>query len=363
MAAGEEKQAGVTAAEQEYLANLGEAALASNVIGATVYTSEAEDAETIGEINDLVVADDGTIDAAVIGVGGFLGVGEKNVAISFDSIRWTDKDGEQIAVLETTKEDLEAAPEFVPDETAMAPAEEPLVEEPAEGADEMAAAPAEEPAEGTDEMAAAPTEEPTDEGAGEMAAAPAEEPAEGADVAEAPAEEPATGGEDVAEAPAEEPAEGTDIAEAPAEEPAAGTDIAQAPVEEPLTPTEPGMAPADQATGPVLTDVTSGTLSAEQLIGATVYAQGDENVGDVGDVRLMADGSGIDAIIIDVGGFLGMGEKPVALAFEALTFKTDESGSIYVYTQFTRDELDAAPEYDEATYEAERETMRLSMRE
>jgi hypothetical protein len=122
------------------------------------------------------------------------------------------------------------------------------------------------------------------------------------------------------------------------------------------------MAPADQATGPVLTDLAAGSISTEQLIGATVYGQGDENVGEIGDVRLLADGSGVDAVVIDVGGFLGMGEKPVALAFEALTFKTDESGSIYVYTQFTRDELDAAPAYDEATYEAERDTMRLSMR-
>ncbi|MGH6925390.1 MAG: PRC-barrel domain-containing protein [Propylenella sp.] len=409
MAAGEQKQAGVSPAAQEYLESLGEAALASNVMGATVYTSEADDAEVIGDINDLVVADDGSIDAAVIGVGGFLGVGEKNVAVSFESIRWVDKDGEQIAVLETTKEDLEAAPEFVPEETAMAPAEEPLAEEPAEGADDMAAAPAEEPAEGADDMAAAPAEEPAEgadiaeapaEGADvaeapaeepaeateDLAAAPAEEPAEGtyteepaegADVAEAPAEEPAAGAEvaeapaeepaeateDLAAAPAEEPAEGTDVAEVPAEEPAAGTDIAQAPVEEPLTQPDPSMAPTDQATGPVLTDVTGGSISAEQMIGATVYAQGDENVGDVGDVRLMADGSGIDAVIIDVGGFLGIGEKPVALAFEALTFKTDESGSLYVYTDFTRDELDAAPEYDETAYEAERETMRLSLRE
>jgi hypothetical protein len=240
----------------------------------------------------------------------------------------------------------------------MAPAEEPLVEEPAEGADDTAEAPIEEPVDSADDIAAAPAEEPLTEepaeGTDDMAAAPAEEPAEGTgDMAAAPAEEPLV----------EEPAEGTDVAEVPAEEPAAGTDIAQAPVEEPVTGTDPNMAPTDQATAPVLTDLDAGSVSTEQLIGATVYAQGDENVGEIGDIRLMADGSGVDAVIIDVGGFLGMGEKPVALAFEALTFRMDESESIYVYTDFTREELDAAPEYDEAAYEAERDTMRLSMRE
>ena len=41
-------------------------------------------AQSIGDINDLVVAEDGSIEAVVIGVGGFLGMGEKSVAVPFD---------------------------------------------------------------------------------------------------------------------------------------------------------------------------------------------------------------------------------------------------------------------------------------
>ena len=41
---------------------------------------------SIGEINDVIVASDGQVKAAVIGVGGFLGVGEKNVAVPFNSL-------------------------------------------------------------------------------------------------------------------------------------------------------------------------------------------------------------------------------------------------------------------------------------
>ena len=96
-----------------FLTELGEAALASQWIGETVYASEAENAETIGEIEDLIVGNDGNIDAAIVGVGGFLGVGEKDVAVSFESLKFVSKDGgDSYVVLETTKEELDSAPEF-----------------------------------------------------------------------------------------------------------------------------------------------------------------------------------------------------------------------------------------------------------
>jgi hypothetical protein len=99
--------------DRRFLSELGEAALASQWIGEIVYASEAENAETIGEIEDLLVSSDGDIDAAVVAVGGFLGVGEKHVAVSFESLKFVSKDGgDSYVVLETTKEELESAPQF-----------------------------------------------------------------------------------------------------------------------------------------------------------------------------------------------------------------------------------------------------------
>ena len=96
-----------------FLSEIGEAGLASQWIGETVYASEAENAETIGEIEDLIVGNDGNIDAAIVGVGGFLGVGEKDVAVSFERLKFVSKDGgDSYVVLETTKEELDSAPEF-----------------------------------------------------------------------------------------------------------------------------------------------------------------------------------------------------------------------------------------------------------
>ncbi|MDO9439314.1 MAG: PRC-barrel domain-containing protein, partial [Beijerinckiaceae bacterium] len=56
---------------------------ASKLIGSTVYGS---DNASIGEVNDVILASDGKVNGVVIGVGGFLGVGEKNVAVSFDKL-------------------------------------------------------------------------------------------------------------------------------------------------------------------------------------------------------------------------------------------------------------------------------------
>jgi len=58
----------------------------SDFMGQPIYTA---DNQSIGDINDLLVQDDGGVVAAIVGVGGFLGIGEKNVAIPFDKITIT----------------------------------------------------------------------------------------------------------------------------------------------------------------------------------------------------------------------------------------------------------------------------------
>jgi sporulation protein YlmC with PRC-barrel domain len=72
----------------------------------------------IGDINDLLVEKDGKISAAIIGVGGFLGAGEKNVAIPFTALKLTEKNGKRYLVMDTTKEALNKAPGYTFDRTA-----------------------------------------------------------------------------------------------------------------------------------------------------------------------------------------------------------------------------------------------------
>ncbi|SRR5579871_2301294 len=63
----------------------------------------------IGEISDVLVNKDGKIDAFIISVGGFLGIGEKDVAVPFSSVRATEKDGKWWLSMNTTKDALKDA--------------------------------------------------------------------------------------------------------------------------------------------------------------------------------------------------------------------------------------------------------------
>jgi hypothetical protein len=86
--------------------------LGSKLIGATVY---GPDNASIGNVNDLLFDNNGKIRAVVIGVGGFLGVAEKDVAIAFDSLNITRRpDSNLIDKITVTysKDELKNAPTF-----------------------------------------------------------------------------------------------------------------------------------------------------------------------------------------------------------------------------------------------------------
>ena len=57
-------------------------------------------------------------------------------------------------------------------------------------------------------------------------------------------------------------------------------------------------------------------------------------------------GSGANTqVIIDVGGFLGIGARPIALSIDELDWKRDEDGNVYAMTSLTKDEIKALPEH------------------
>ncbi len=105
--------------------------IVNDLLGAPVYSTAGDDAEEIGKVNDLVITADGDINAVIIGVGGFLGIGEKNVAVDYASLDYVmAADNTWRWVLGTTREALEAAPEFVwqnPRDAAVDPAADPAM--------------------------------------------------------------------------------------------------------------------------------------------------------------------------------------------------------------------------------------------
>ena len=263
--------------------------LAANIIGEKVYNGTADDAENIGNVNDIVLTADGKADQLVIGVGGFLGIGEKNVAVSFDKFDWAEKNGDRWLVMSTTKEQLQALPDF--DRRAYEPA-------PATAAATDPAASA------TDQTAQAPVA-------------------------------PAT--PDAATPPATD-----QTAQVPATPDAATADDTKT-------------AAIDKST---LKELPAADLRAEELMGTTVYGADDANIGEIGDILMSADGK-IDAYVIDVGGFLGMGEKKVAVGSDNLAFMVDADGKKYLYTTFTKEQLEGQPAYDASSWAEKRDEQRL----
>lgn len=84
--------------------------LASKLIGLDVHNLKNED---IGEIQDLVVDEGKTIRGVVLAIGGFLGIGERYTAVEPGAIVVTREPGGSLkAVVNTTREDLQKAPEF-----------------------------------------------------------------------------------------------------------------------------------------------------------------------------------------------------------------------------------------------------------
>lgn len=85
---------------------------AEQLIGADL--KSRSDDETIGSINDLIIDEDGQIVAVIVEAGGFLGLGKKDVAVSWDSIEHRsndDNDGYDFSV-NTTKDALTNAAEY-----------------------------------------------------------------------------------------------------------------------------------------------------------------------------------------------------------------------------------------------------------
>ncbi|MBL8581574.1 MAG: PRC-barrel domain-containing protein [Rhizobiaceae bacterium] len=260
--------------------------LASNLIGETVYNGAADDAENIGKVNDLVLDSNGSVETVVVGVGGFLGLGEKNVALNFSDLKWAEKNGDRWIVVSATKDQLQSLPDF--------------------------------------------DRRPYDVVTPVASDTTAVQPAETTAMAPAPADGTAT------------PTDGT-------------ATTAQDTTAVPAAPDATTTAAIDRST---LTELPVAEIRSEDLVGTTVYGAEDANVGEIGDVVLNTDGK-VDAVIIDVGGFLGIGEKEVAVGMDNLSFMQDANGTKYLYTNFTKEQLEAQAAYDKGTYTEQRDPQRM----
>jgi hypothetical protein len=83
-------------------------------------------------------------------------------------------------------------------------------------------------------------------------------------------------------------------------------------------------------------------LNSANLEGAVVYDREDNAVGTISHLH----GEGADAqAVVDVGGFLGIGAKPVALTLAQLDVMRDPAGTVHAVTPLTREEVKNLPEH------------------
>jgi sporulation protein YlmC with PRC-barrel domain len=114
------------------------------------------------------------------------------------------------------------------------------------------------------------------------------------------------------------------------------------------TPPAPPASSSVQASGKLqFYNRTRDEVRASKLIGTSVTNNANETVGDINDLILNRDGQ-VAAVVIGVGGFLGMGERDVAVNYNSLRIEYDasamtESGATKIRLDATKDQLKAAP--------------------
>lgn len=261
---------------------MGPSVAASEVIGARVYASEAavdaesyagmqEGWEDIGEVNDVILSRDGTVDAVLVDIGGFLGMGERQVAVDMSALRIVQDDAtdadDWFLVLQADRGTLEGAPEYMMPGVA-----------------------------GTDGAAM------TDDAATDM------------------------GTDGVA---ADTAMTGTDTA---------ATDPA-------MTAPADGMGSTSRTLPEGYTAVEATGLTTEMLTGANVHDASDASIAEVSDLVVTADGQ-ITDVVLDVGGFLGIGAKTVAIPMDRLSVAQREDGNVTLWVNMTQEELEALPAYE-----------------
>lgn len=233
--------------------------------------SDLENMEQIGQVNEIVLSSGGEIVALVIGVGGFLGMGEQNIAVSMEQVRFSadaDDSSQMFITINAGADTLGDAPAY--DRTAslgnmtqgdnQGQSDEMMADDGTQGESQGQ----------TNQMAS------TDDGMGQG-------------------------------------------------------------------DRTPFMAPEVEREG--YTRAEARDITTEMLMGESVYDIDDNDVGTVDDMILGEDGS-VTHIIIDFGGFLGIGSSQASIGFGELTILTTEGFSdVRIYVDATEEQIQDLPLY------------------
>jgi sporulation protein YlmC with PRC-barrel domain len=89
------------------------------------------------------------------------------------------------------------------------------------------------------------------------------------------------------------------------------------------TPTPPAQGSTAQASGQLLTQMSPDMMRGSKLMGVDVYGSDNQKIGDIDEVLVDKQGK-IQAVVVGVGGFLGIGEKDIAVRYEQVQWMSPQ---------------------------------------
>jgi sporulation protein YlmC with PRC-barrel domain len=117
----------------------------------------------------------------------------------------------------------------------------------------------------------------------------------------------------------------------------------RSPLRHPRLPGASGAAPAGPAPQEEQTESISGWSVKDTIMGAAVYNENDEKIGDINDVVLSPEGKA-GYFIVGAGGFLGVGSRDVAIPYDKIT----RNGEKFTLPGYTKEQLKALPRVEVA---------------
>jgi uncharacterized protein YrrD len=97
--------------------------------------------------------------------------------------------------------------------------------------------------------------------------------------------------------------------------------------------------------GQIVVQEANTVLAKQDLIGQTVYAPDKAKIGSISDLILSKDGKTVEGFVIGVGGFLGIGEKSVALKIDRLKMSSGPDSVMQLSMDVTKEELTNTPTF------------------
>jgi cytoskeletal protein RodZ len=113
------------------------------------------------------------------------------------------------------------------------------------------------------------------------------------------------------------------------------------------TPAPSAAMPSDTGSAILMDQQVDGQRLGTKLMGAAVYSTTGDHIGDINDLIVGSDGM-VRGYLVGVGGFLGIGEKNVAISYGAVSSSVDDSGNPRLVVNLTKDQLTDAPAFNSA---------------